>query len=147
MIAFVDDHRKVHGIEPICKMLPIAPSTYHAHLAKRAALCRLSAHARRDAELRGEIARVFDDNLRVYGVRKVWRQMRREGFDVARCTVTRLMKSMGIEGLIRGKAVKTTIPAKAALCPLDHVNRQPAPNRLLISPMWRLGRGSFTWLS
>jgi putative transposase len=117
-------------------VLPIAPSTYHDHLAKRADPSRLSARARRDAELRGEIARVFDDNFRVYGVRKVWRQMRREGFDVARCTVARLMKSMGIEGVIRGKPVKTTIPDKAAPCPLDHVNRQfrvPAPNRLWVS--------------
>jgi putative transposase len=136
MIAFIDDHRGVHGVEPICEVLPIAPSTYHDHLAKRADPCRLSARARRDAELRGEIARVFDDNFRVYGVRKVWRQMRREGFDVARCTVARLMKSMGIEGIIRGKPVKTTIPDKAAPCPLDHVNRQfrvPAPNRLWVS--------------
>ena len=122
MIAFIDDHCGVHGVEPICEVLPIAPSTYHDHLAKRADLSRLSARARRDAELRPEIARVFDDNFRVYGVRKVWRQMRREGFDVARCTVARLMKSMGIEGIIRGKPVKTTIPDKAAPCPLDHVN-------------------------
>ena len=117
-------------------MLPIAPSTYHDHLAKRADPSRLSARARRDAELRGEITRVFDDNLRVYGVRKVWRQMRREGFDVARCTVARLMTSMGIAGIIRGKPVKTTIPDKAAPCPLDHVNRQfrvLAPNRLWVS--------------
>jgi transposase InsO family protein len=136
MIAFIDNHRGVHGVEPICKVLPIAPSTYHDHLAKRADPCRLSARARRDAELRGEIARVFDDNLRVYGVRKVWRQMRREGFDVARCTVARLMKSMGIKGIIRGKPVKTTISDQAAPCPLDHVNRQfrvPAPNRLWVS--------------
>jgi putative transposase len=136
MIAFIDDHRGVHGVEPICKVLPIAPSTYHDHLAKRADPSRLSARARRDAELRGEIARVFDDNFRVYGVRKVWRQMRREGFDVARCTVARLMTSMGIEGIIRGKSVKTTIPDQAAPCPLDRVNRQfrvPAPNRLWVS--------------
>jgi transposase InsO family protein len=136
MIAFIDDHRGVHGVEPICKVLPIAPSTYHDQLAKRADPCRLSARARRDAELRGEIARVFDDNFRVYGVRKVWRQMRREGFDVARCTVARLMTSMGIKGIIRGKSVRTTIPDKAAPCPLDHVNRQfrvPAPNRLWVS--------------
>ena len=135
MIAFIDDHRGVHGVEPICKVLPIAPSTYHDHLAKRADPCRLSARARRDVELRGEIARVFDDTLRVYGVRKVWRQMRREGFDVARCTVARLMKAMGIEGIIRGKPVKTTIRDKAAPCPLDRVNRQfrvSAPNRLWV---------------
>jgi transposase InsO family protein len=136
MIAFIDDHRGVHGVEPICKVLPIAPSTYHDHLAKRADPSRLSARARRDAELSVQIRRVFDENFGVYGVRKVWRQMRREGFDVARCTVARLMKAMGIEGIIRGKSVKTTIPDKAAQCPLDHVNRQfqvSAPNRLWVS--------------
>ena len=136
MIAFIDDHRGVHGVEPICKVLPIAPSSYHDHLAKRADPTRLSARARRDAELSVQIRRVFDENFGVYGVRKVWRQMRREGFDVARCTVARLMKAMGIEGIIRGKPVKTTIRDKAAPCPLDHVNRQfrvSAPNRLWVS--------------
>jgi transposase InsO family protein len=136
MIAFIDDHRGEHGVEPICKVLPIAPSTYYDQLAKRADPSRLSARAIRDAELRPEIERVFDDNFRVYGVRKVWRQMRREGFDVARCTVARLMKSMGIEGIIRGKPVRTTIPDKATPCALDRVNRQfrvPAPNMLWVS--------------
>jgi transposase InsO family protein len=136
MIAFIDDHRGVHGVEPICRVLPIAPSTYYDHQAKRADPTRLSARARRDAELRPAIERVFDGNFRVYGVRKVWRQMRREGFDVARCTVARLMKEMGIEGVIRGKRMKTTIPDKAAPCPLDRVNRQfrvPAPNMLWVS--------------
>jgi putative transposase len=136
MIAFIDDHRGVHGVEPICKVLPIAPSSYHDHLAKRVDPTRLSARARRDAELSVQIRRVFDENFGVYGVRKVWRQMRREGFDVARCTVARLMKAMGIEGIIRGKSVKTTIPDRAAPCPLDRVNRQfrvPAPNRLWVS--------------
>jgi transposase InsO family protein len=136
MIAFMDDYRGEHGVEPICKVLPIAPSTYYDQLAKRADPSRLSARAIRDTELRPEIERVFDDNFRVYGVRKVWRQMRREGFDVARCTVARLMKSMGIEGIIRGKPVRTTIPDKATPCPLDRVNRQfrvPAPNMLWVS--------------
>ena len=136
MIAFIDDYRGEPGVEPICKVLPIAPSTYYDQLAKRADPSRLSARAIRDTELRPEIERVFDDNFRVYGVRKVWRQMRREGFDVARCTVARLMKSMGIEGIIRGKPVRTTIPDKAKPCPLDRVNRQfrvPAPNMLWVS--------------
>ena len=136
MIAFIDDHRGAHGVEPICKVLPIAPSTYHAHVAKRPDPARLSARARQDAALKIEVRRVFDENFRVYGVRKVWRQLKREGFDVARCTVARLMRAMGLQGVIRGKPVKTTISDKAAPCPLDHVNRQfkaPAPNVLWLS--------------
>jgi len=136
MIAFIDDHREVHGVEPICKVLPIAPSTYHAHVAKRANPEKLSARVRRDMALKPEIARVFAENFEVYGVRKVWRQLQRERFDVARCTVERLMRGMGLQGVIRGKPVRTTISDKAALCPLDHVNRQfhaPRPNALWVS--------------
>ena len=92
MIAFIDDHRETHGIEPICKVLPIAPSTYHAHVARRADPAKRSARAKRDAALKPEVRRVFDDNFQVYGVRKVWRQLRRENQDVARCTVERLMR-------------------------------------------------------
>jgi putative transposase len=136
MIDFIDDHRGAYGVEPICKVLPIAPSTYHARSAQRRDPARLSARARRDLELKPEIARVFAENLAVYGVRKVWRQMRREGFAVARCTVERLMDEMGLQGVIRGKPVRTTVSDKAAPCPLDHVNRQfhaPAPDRLWLS--------------
>ena len=136
MIAFIDDHREDHGVEPICRMLPIAPSTYYDHLAKRAEPSRRSDRARRDDALRPEIRRVFEENFRVYGVRKIWRQLRREGFDVARCTVARLMKDLGLKGAIRGKPVRTTIPDKSAPCPLDRVNRQfrvPAPNMLWVS--------------
>ena len=136
MIAFIDDHRETHGVEPICKVLPIAPSTYHAHVAKRGDPFRLSARARRDAALKDEVQRVFEANFSVYGVRKVWRQLQREGFDVARCTVARLMRAMGLEGVIRGRTVRTTVSDKAAPCPLDHVNRQfhaPAPNMLSVS--------------
>ena len=136
MIAFIDDHRGVHGVEPICKVLPIAPSTYRAHLAQRADPARLSARARRDAALKIEVRRVFEENFGVYGVRKVWRQLKREGFDVARCTVERLMQTMGLQGVIRGKPVRTTISDKSAPCPLDHVNRQfraPRPNVLWVS--------------
>ena len=136
MIAFIDDHREAHGIEPICKVLPIAPSTYHAHAAKRADPARLSARAKRDAALKPEIGRVFAENFAVYGVRKVWRQLQRESFDVARCTVERLMRGMGLQGVIRGRPVRTTISDKAAPCPLDHVNRQfhaPRPNALWVS--------------
>jgi len=136
MIAFIDDHRGAHGVEPICKVLPIAPSTYHAHVVKRADPAKLSARARRDMALKPEIARVFAQNFEVYGVRKVWRQMAREGFGVARCTVERLMADLGLQGVIRGKHVRTTVQDKAAPCPLDHVNRQfhaPAPNVLWVS--------------
>lgn len=154
MIAFIDDQRAVHGVEPNCKVLPIAPSTYYAHVAKRHDPLRLSARARRDAALRIEVRRVFEANFRVYGVRKVWRQLRREGVEVARCTVARLMRAMGgaaegsgdaqhrwngcggLAGVIRGKPVRTTIRDRSAPCPLDPVNRQfraPAPNMLWVS--------------
>ena len=136
MIDFIDDHRQDHGVEPICKVLPIAPSTYHLNAAKLADPVKLSLRAKRDLALKPEITRVFADNFGVYGVRKVWRQMKREGFDVARCTVARLMTSMRLQGVIRGKPVRTTISNKATPCPLDHVNRQfhaPAPNRLWVS--------------
>ncbi|OYQ22168.1 IS3 family transposase [Elstera cyanobacteriorum] len=136
MVSFIDAHRDAHGVEPICRVLPIAPSTYYNHLAGRSDPERLSDRARRDEALQPEIRRVFEENWRVYGVRKVWRQLGREGFDVARCTVARLMKGMGIQGIIRGKPHRTTIPDKKAPCPLDKVNRQfraPAPNRLWVS--------------
>ena len=136
MIAFIDDHRQVYGVEPICKVLPIAPSTYHAHMARRADPAKLSARSRQDMALKPEVARVFVENFEVYGVRKVWRQMLREGFRVARCTVERLMADLGLQGVIRGKPVRTTVQDKAAPCPLDHVNRQfhaPAPNVLWVS--------------
>jgi putative transposase len=144
MIAFIDDHRAVHGVEPICKLLPIAPSTYHAHLSKRDYPAKLSDRARRDVALRIEVRRVFDANFRVYGVRKTWRQLRREGFDVPRCTVARLMCAMGQAGVIRSKPVRTTVNDRSAPCPLDRVNRQfhaPAPDMLWVSdftydPTW-----------
>ncbi len=136
MIAFIDEHRVVYGVEPICRVLPIAPSTYHAHAARRVDSGRLPARARSDAALTVEIRRVFEANFCVYGVRKVWRQLGREGIDVARCTVARLMRTMGLQGIVRGKKVRTTIPDPAAVCPLDRVNRQfkaPRPNALWVS--------------
>jgi putative transposase len=136
MIAFIDDHREAFGVEPICKVLPIAPSTYREHAARRADPAKLSARAKRDVSLKVEIRRVFAENFEVYGVRKVWRQLRREGFDIARCTVERLMRNMDLRGVIRGKLVKTTVSDKAAPCPLDHVKRQfraPRPNVLWVS--------------
>jgi putative transposase len=136
MIAFIDAHREVDGVEPICRVLPIAPSTYHAHAARRADPGRLPARARRDAALKVAIRRVFEANLGVYGVRKVWRQLAREGIAAARCTVARLMRTMGLQGVVRGKKIRTTVPDPAAACPLDRVNRQfeaPRPNMLWVS--------------
>jgi len=136
MIAFIDEHRDAYGVEPICRVLPIAPSSYHERVAQRRDPGRRSARSQRDEGLKPELMRVFAENFGVYGVRKVWRQMQREGFDIARCSVARLMRDLGLQGVIRGKPVRTTISDKAAPCPLDHVNRQfhaPAPNRLWVS--------------
>jgi transposase InsO family protein len=136
MIAFIDDNRGTYGVEPICKVLPIAPSTYHSHVAGRHDPSRLSARVRRDGVLKIEVRRVFHENFGVYGIRKVWRQMQREGFNLARCTVARLMQDLGLQGIIRGKPVRTTVSDKAAPCPLDLVNRQfraPRPNVLWLS--------------
>ena len=141
-----DDHRATHGVESICKVLQIAPSGYYAHLAVRSDPAKASVRQQTDAALRTKIRRVWDDNWQVYGVRKAWRQLRREGEDVARCTVARLMASMGLRGIVRGKAMKTTVPDSSAPCPRDIgvfskkkaplVNRQfraPAPNMLWVS--------------
>ena len=136
MISFIDEHRSVLGVEPICRLLPIAPSTYYEVVAKRTDVGRLSARERNDIAMKVEIRRVFNENFQVYGVRKVWRQLQREGFDIARCTVARLMRMMGLQGIIRGKPIKTTVSDKSAPCPLDRVNRHfkaPAPNMLWLS--------------
>jgi len=136
MIAFIDAHREAHGVEPICKVLPIAPSTYRAHAARRRDPGKASHRARREMNLREKIRRVFDENFQVYGVRKVWRQLIREGDSVARCTVARLMRGMGLRGAVRGKPIKTTVSDRKAPCPLDKVNRQfraPRPNALWLS--------------
>ncbi len=136
MKTFIDDHRNVHGVEPICRVLPIAPSTYRAHAACAADPSRRSERTKRDASLRPEIERVWRANFEVYGVRKVWRQLNRDGIEVARCTVARLMKELGLAGAVRGKPVKTTISNPATPCPADRVNRQfhaPRPNALWLS--------------
>ena len=104
MIAFIDDHREAYGGEPICRVLPIAPSTYYEHVAKRANPERRSERTRRDEALEAHIRRVFAEYFEVYGARKVWRQLRREGRVVARCTVERLMRIIGLQGVIRGQA-------------------------------------------
>ena len=136
MIAFIDDHRGAYGVEPICRVLPIAPSTYHARVAQRADPSLGSARSQRDGMLRAEVRRVHAENFGVYGVRKVWRQLVREGTSVARCTVARLMRQMGLRGVVRGKETRTTMPDKGAPCPADRVNRQflaPRPNLLWVS--------------
>lgn len=136
MIAFIDQNRDEYGVEPICRTLPIAPSTYHTHEARRRRPDEAPPRVQRDAGLKPEIQRVHEENFQVYGARKVWLQMNREGLSVARCTVERLMKCMGLQGVIRGKPVKTTVSDKTAPCPLDRVNRQfhaSAPNMLWVS--------------
>jgi putative transposase len=135
-IAFIDENRESYGVEPICKVLPIAPSSYRARAAQRRDPSRLSALARRDAGLAEKIRRVHAENFLVYGARKVWRQLQREGEDVARCTVKRLMRRMSLAGVVRGKAIKTTVSDTAAPCPKDKANRQSAadrPNRLWVA--------------
>jgi transposase InsO family protein len=142
MIAFIDDHREFYGLEPrsgsrpICRVLPIAPSTYHARVARRADPAKACPRVRRDRMLMEQVRQVHEANFGVYGARKVWRQLGREGVMVARCTVERLMRRMGLQGAVRGKETRTTIAAKATPCPTDKVNRQfraPHPNRLWVS--------------
>ena len=132
----MEAHVNEFGVEPMCRVLQIAPSTWHEHARRKAAPDRRPERAKRDAELSVHIRRVFAENFSVYGVRKVWRQLTREGVAVARCTVARLMRAMGLQGVVRGKRMKTTISDKATPCPLDKVNRQFAadrPNKLWVS--------------
>jgi putative transposase len=133
MIAYIDQYRDRYGIEPICQLLLIAPSTYYD--AKRRPP---SARALRDEELKAEIARVHRDNFGVYGARKVWRQLGREGIGVARCTVGRLMGELGLEGARRGKSYRTTISDKGASRPVDLVDRDfsaQRPNQLWVADL------------
>ena len=133
---FVDAHRELYGVEPICAVLQIAPSTYYERVRQRREPERRSARAQRDERLRVEIQRVWDESRGLYGVRKVWRQLLRERIGVARCTVERLMRSMGLAGVVRGKRVRTTVPDASAERPLDLVDRNftaPAPNRLWVA--------------
>jgi transposase InsO family protein len=135
MVAFVDAHRAEYGVEPICAELPIAPSTYYEHKARQADPGRLPRRVQRDAELCTSIQRVWGENFRVYGARKVWRQLRREGVSVARCTVERLMGRMGLHGVVRGRRCRTTIPAEISERPLDRVQRHftaSRPNQLWV---------------
>ncbi len=136
MVAFIDAHRAEFGVEPICAELPIAQSTYYGHKAREADPGRLPPRVVRDAELCTSIQRVWDENYRVYGARKVWKQLRREGRPVARCTVERLMGRLGLRGVVRGRRCRTTIPADLADRPADRVQRQFAasrPNQLWVA--------------
>ena len=129
MVSFIDAHREAYGVEPICKELPIAPSTYYESKAREAGRAPVPARTRRDAELRAEIGRVWEENFGVYGVRKVWRALNREGLLVARCTVARLMGELGVCGVVRGRRAKTTLAAKEPARPADRVNRVFEANR------------------
>src|SRR5258706_7865141 len=136
MREFVDRNRQSYGVEPICKVLQIATSGYWKHAARLRTPELRSARAQRDEAVAGHIERVWHANQRVYGADKVWRQLGREGHEVARCTVERLMRRHGLRGVVRGKVVRTTIPDSKAPCPLDRVNRQfkaERPNQLWVS--------------
>lgn len=136
MNAFVDQYRDTHGVEPICKVLQIAPSAYRRHAARQRDPELRSGRAKRDEALLAQVKRVWQSNLQVYGAQKVWRQLRREGHSVARCTVERLMSRSGLRGVVRGKVVRTTVSDAKAVCPLDRVNRHfkaQRPNQLWVS--------------
>ena len=138
MVSFIDTHRALYGVEPICSVLPIAPSTYYEAKAREKDPERLSVRARRDQVMRQSIRRVWDENRQVYGPRKVWRQLRREGTPVARCTVERLMRGMGLQGVVRGRKFKTTTGDDQAMRPLDLVQRHftaTRPNELWVADL------------
>ena len=138
MVAFVDAHREAYGVEPICAALPIAPATYYEAKARQRDPARLPARTRRDAALCPEIARVWRANRRVYGAKKVWKQLAREAIPVARCTVARLMRALGLRGVVRGRRVRTTIPDPVAERPQDLVQRDftaTRPNQLWVADL------------
>jgi transposase InsO family protein len=138
MVAFIDTHREAYGVEPICAVLPIAPSTYYEQKQRQADPTRIPVRAQREAQLRPEIERVWRANRRVYGAKKVWKQLRREGHVVARCTVARLMGALGLRGVVRGRRIRTTIPEVVADRPQDLVQRAfhaSRPNQLWVSDL------------
>jgi transposase InsO family protein len=139
MVSFIDTHREEHGVEPICAVLPIAPSTYYAQKAKQAEPERRSARARREEQLCAEIQRAWNENQQVYGAKKIWKQLNREGIRVARCTVARLMAELGLAGAVRGRRFKiTTTPESGATRPMDLVERNftaDRPNQLWVSDL------------
>ena len=136
MNAYIDQHRAVYGVEPICEVLQVAPSAYRRHAARQRNPALRSARARRDEVLTPEIKRVWQSNWQVYGADKVWKQLNRESVVVARCTVERLMRRLNLRGARRGKTVRTTVPDRSVPCPLDRVNRKfkaDRPNQLWVS--------------
>jgi putative transposase len=136
MVSFIDAYRDDYGVESICRQLPIAPSTYYEHKAREADPELLPAWAQRDRVLKPEIRQVWDENFQVYAAKKVWRQLNREQIPVARCTVERLMGVLGLQGAVRGKTWRTTIPDDAAERPADLVQRQfqaERPNQLWVA--------------
>ena len=138
MADFVRENRDQYGVEPICATLPIAPSTFWESEARRKDPERLPARAKRDRELRPEIDRVWNENRQVYGAHKVWKQLNREAIPVARCTVARLMRDLGLQGAVRGKKYKTTIADEAAHRPPDLVDRNftaTRPNQLWVADL------------
>lgn len=143
MKRFIDEHRAVYGVEPICRELEIAPSTYYLHAARVADPDKQPQRVKRDAVLSGEVRRVWNENRQVYGARKVWRQLNREGLRVARCTVERLMRKQSLRGVVRGKAIRTTISKKDAWYPKDLVKRQfhaSRPNALWVADFTYVSR-------
>lgn len=139
MVNFVEENRSSYGVEPICEMVPIAPSTYYELRSRRLDPDKRPARAKRDEALIPEIQRVYDENKEVYGVEKIWRQLGREGKPAARCTVERLMRAIGLRGTVRGPAFKvTTTPDKLAVRPPDLVGRRfraDAPNQLWVADL------------
>jgi transposase InsO family protein len=136
MVQFIDRERGVYGVESICRVLPIAPSTYYEAKARERDYLRVPPRVRYDQVLCAEIRRIWDENYEVYGARKVWHQLKRDGFQVAKCTVERLMRAMGLQGAVRGKRVRTTVPNSTERQPLDLVQREfqaCAPNQLWVS--------------
>jgi len=138
MVRFIDAHREAYGVEPICRVVGIAPSTYYEHQARAHDPARLPVRAQRDATLRPEITRVWEATRRRYGAKKVWKELRREGRTVARCTVARLYHAMGLRGVLRGRRVRTTVPEPLAHRPQDLVQRNftaTRPNQLWVSDL------------
>jgi len=146
MVSFIDEHRALYGVEPICAVLPIAPATYYTHRSRAHNPDLRPDRAKRDQELRAKIRRVHEENFGVYGAEKVWRQLKREGVEVARCTVERLMRGLGLRGAVRGRAFKvTTVAGESPLRPQDLVRREfmaTKPNQLWVADFTYVA----TWL-
>lgn len=137
MVAFIDEHREQYGVEPICEVLPIAPATYYEQRKRKLNPERLPARAKRDEKLKVEILRTWKENFCVYGAKKTWQQLNRQGIPVARCTIERLMRDLGLRGAIRGGAFQiTTKPDRTAAHPPDLVERNfhaSRPNQLWVA--------------